>query len=383
MRVTRSSPVAALPRVVGGAPLVALLAGAPRPAAACAALVHTPGEFAESPAQEVILWRDTAQNQTVTELRVMWEGDAGAFGWVITLPAGFVSAEDGDPARFDALREATDPEVYTVAMASHDSGGAPGCDRCADVRLGASMERNAVDTGGVDVVAQAFTGTYALEVIAADDGAALTAWLEAEGWAVGGTQASLEAYADEGGYEFVLVKILPEVRPEGLGELPPLVLRTTDPRLFFPSRMAAGAGPTELHTRIWVAGPGAAAVSGWASEPLGSFWLAQNKPLDEQWTQVLFRIGGDAPTFAEVYQGDAPDLDGLYGMTLTRFEAVALAAAHTVDATFTTDAPERPMRTTIELHRDLRARGGGLLGPALLGPLLGLGAWGLRRRRSE
>jgi hypothetical protein len=382
MRVTRSSPVAALPRVVGGAVLVGLWTGAPRPAAACAALVHTPGEFAESPAQEAILWRDTAQSQTVTELRVQWEGDAGAFGWVITLPAGFVSAEDGDPARFDALREATDPEVFHVGVGI-SGGGDPGCGRCAgDGKAGSLSARNALDTGGVDVVAEAFTGTYALEVIAADDGAALTAWLEAEGWAVGGTQASLEAYADEGGYEFVLVKILPRSSPDGVGELPPLVLRTTDPRLFFPSRMAAGAGPTELHTRIWVAGPGAATVSGWTSEALTHLWLDGEQPLDELWTRALFEIGGDAPTFAEVYQGDAPALEGMSGMTLTRFEAVALAAAHTVDATFTTDGAPRPMRTTIELDGD-RASPAGALPVALLGPLLGLGAWGLRRRRKE
>jgi hypothetical protein len=355
------------------------LALGPRPAAACAALFHTPGEFAESPAQEAILWRDTALNQTVTELRVQWEGDAGAFGWVITLPAGFVSAEDGDPARFEALREATDPEVFTVDVGI-SGGGDPGCSRCAsDGKAGSLEGRNALDTGGVDVVAQAFTGTYALEVIAADDGAALTAWLEAEGWAVGGTAPSLEAYAEEGGYEFVLVKILPRSLPEGVGELPPLVLRTTDPRLFFPSRMAAGAGPTELHTRIWVAGPGAAVAAGWESEALVEVWLDGDRPLEEAWRQVLFEIGGDQPTFAEVYQGDAPDLAGLSGMTLTRFDGVALAAAHTVDATFTTDGPARPMRTRVEVDAD-RAAPAGALPVGLLGPLLGLGAWGLRRR---
>lgn len=337
----------------------------------CAALVHEAGVLAESDAQEVILTRDADGAQV--DYRVAYDGDAADFGWIVVIPAGFVSLVDGDDARFDALRDLTQPVVnrYSVGPWEDDGGCGGGCGALA--KSGGPDLANAADTGmqGVDIVAEGFSGTYTFTVVAAEDADALAGWLDGNGWQAGDAQQSIDDYVAEGGYELVLVELRPDAAMTGEEGryLPPVSIRTSSDRLFFPSRMARYAGPMEFRTVIYVEGDQAATVSGWGSEDMTYETVPDGEAPVDHYADRLWEIGGDTPTFARVYAGE---VDGVW---VTRFDARALAIAHTVDAEFALDGGTGAFWVELEVWSD------GDTGAALLLlPLFGLGAWARRRR---
>ncbi len=345
-----------------------------RAALPCAALVHEAGALAESDAQEVILSRSGAGARV--EYRVAYAGDAADFGWIIVVPAGFSSLTDGDDARFEALRDATQPIVNRYAVGGYDDDGGCGGGCGSLAKAGGGDRANYVDdTGGlgVDIVAEGFSGTYSFTVVAADDAAALGAWLSDNGWDAGGTQQSIDAYVAEGGYELVLVELRPDVGLTGEEGryLPPVAIETSSPRLFFPSRMARYAGPQELRTVVYVEGDQSATVGGWATEDLGTESVPSGEAPVDYYADRLWEIGGDSATFARVFAGE---VDGGW---VTRFDGRALAAAHTVDAEFALDGGTAAFRTELEVW-DASDTGAAML----LVPLMGFGV-ALRRRRDR
>jgi hypothetical protein len=344
-----------------------LLAAAPA-AFPCAALVHEVGALAESDAQEVILWQDG--DEAVTEYRVAYDGDAAAFGWIIVVPAGFASLSDGDPARFDALREATAPQVWTTSDAGGDGGGGCGCLGAAkgDAAGGRS---NALDTGGGwDILAEGFTGTYSYTAFSAEDAQGLGDALNMLGWPAEGAQASLETYAAEGGVDFVLVEVRPDVaETDGARSLPPVVLRSTADRLFFPSRMALGAQAEEMRTVVWVLGDERARVSGWDMVDLDQVEASGGETAEAAWDGALRDASAAGPAFARTWAGV------WQGARVTRFETLTPTAAHTLDADFHADDGEVEQGSTVEVWATAMETGAALLLP----PLLGAGVW-VRRR---
>lgn len=347
-----------------------LLAAAPA-AFPCAALVHELGVLAESEAQEVILWQDGAES--VTEYRVSYEGDAVDFGWIIVVPAGFVSLSDGDPGRFDALRLATQPAVHTY---STGGGGEAGCG-CRGMSKGDALAgRNAVDTGGgFDVLAEGFTGTYSYTAFSAEDAQGLADALNTLGWPAGGAQASLETYAEEGGVEYVLVEVRPDVaETDGVRTLPPVVLRSASERLLFPSRMAQGAPVDEMRTVVWVLGQQRARVSGWAMEDLFYVDAANGQTAEAAWEAALQSLSVDEATWARVHAG------AWEGGVVTRFEARAAPGLHTLDSDFHADDGDQMNGSSVDVWVSATDTGLSLL--LLLTPLLGVGVAARRRTRA-
>jgi hypothetical protein len=347
-----------------------LLAAAPA-ALPCAALVHDVDVLAESDAQEVILWQDGAE--AVTEYRVSYGGDADDFGWIIVVPAGFVSLSDGDPERFDALRDETQPAVYAYSVGGEDDAGC-GCGGAAKGdALGAS---NAADTGGgFDVIAEGFTGTYSYTAFSAEDAQGLADALNTLGWPAEGAQASLEAYAAGGGVEYVLVEVRPDVaETDGARTLPPVVLRSTSERLFFPSRMARGASVDEMRTVVWVLGEQRARVSGWAMADLEWVEATGEQTAEQAWESALQALSTDEATWARVHAGPWE------GGVVTRFETRAAPAQHVLDSDFHADDGDESQRATVEVWASAADTGASVL--LLLGPLLGVGVVARRRSRS-
>lgn len=342
-----------------------LLAVAPE-ALPCAGLVHEIGSLAESDSQEVILWQDGGES--VVEYRVGYQGDASAFGWVIVVPAGFSSLSDGDPGRFDALRSETRPQVWIHGAAT---GGGIACG-CMGTAKGDQAGGGGIDTGGgFDIVSEGFTGTYAYTAFSADDVQGLAAALDRFGWPAGRAQASLETYAAEGGVDFVLVEVRPDVaETEGLRGLPPVVIRSTAERLFFPSRMARGAAADEMRTVVWVLGEERARVSGWTMVDVAGIEARGGETAEDAWDASLRAASASRPAYGRTWSGPWE------GRWATRFETLTSTEMHMLDADFHPDDGRVDQQARVEVWLAALDTGAA----AILLPLLGVGV--VARRRS-
>ena len=348
------------------------------PALPCVALVHEPGELAESDGQETIFWRDAASGDAVVEYLVRYEGTAADFGWIIAIPGAFTQMSDGDEAHFEALREATSPAVWYMSTAPYESGGC--CLSNAKSDGGGERGNSLGDSGallqdGVDIVAEGFTGTYSYTAVAADDATALQAWLDTNGWDVGDTADAIDAYVADG-FGFVLVELLPSVgeTPDEGRTLPPVVIQYGGGDMVFPARMAVGFGSQVFQSTVWVLGEHAATVSGWTSTQ--ESWLEGSDDPDVVWEEALWAAGGDSPGYLLSHARKFTFHEDFDLGWVTRFDALAAGSAHTVDATFELDGEDVDVSTTIEVWGASDTGCGA--DPAAVG-LLGLGV--LIRRR--
>ena len=345
-----------------------LLAATPA-AFPCAGLVHEVGELAESDAQEAIHWQDGGES--VIEYRGSYEGDASDIGWIIVVPAGFASLADGDAARFDELRAATQPLVWMYGGDAGSPGPACGCS--GNLAKGGFDGANALDTGtGFDILSEGFTGTYSYTAFSADDAAGLTDALETLGWPPGDGGATLGAYAEEGGVDFVLVEVRPDVAEmDGVRSLPPVVIRSTAERLFFPSRMALGATADEMRTVVWVLGDQRARVTGWDMVDAGDPVEAMGEQTaEEAWDESLRTASSDGPTFVRSWSSAWED------GWVTRFDTLTPTPLHDIDADFIVDDGRDVSGASVEVWASIADSGAAVL----LLPLLGAGV-AVRRRR--
>ena len=324
---------------------------------ACAGLVHEEGALAESGASEAVL-EQTADGSAVT-YEVVYTGDAASFGWIVPVAGEVLAVEDGDPARFVALREATAPEVWVESEAPAASGG--GC-------FGGSSKSdagNALEGGRSDdltVVTEGFTGTYGYVVLAAADAGDVVEWASSNGWSLTAVEADLQRYLDRGD-ALVLLDLHPSVDAgEGVA-LPPVTFRSSSAELRFPSAMARSGAAQR--TTIYVAGASRAeVVAGWSQADLSE--LSGEGDAAALFDARLAELGAER-TFARTWSGS---VDGEH---VTRFDLLAAAEAHTDDAVFGFDG------TTAATGLQIWTSSAGAAWLWL--PLLGIGA--LRARSAQ
>ena len=343
----------------------------------CAALITSDlGAVATSDAQEVIL--EQTETGTRTRYRVSYDGDAASFGWLIVVhgTVGEGDVTEADEAVFDTFREQSQPRVVSV---SHQGSGQTSSGGCfarsarSDVAL-AGGSNSLADTGmaGVEVTAEGFAGPYAYQVLSAEDGAGLTAWLEERGLDLGATETTLDTYIAEGGYSFVAVTLTPETAdtPEEGRTLPPLAIQSDSDVLQFPARMALTGMAEELRTTVWVIGDANAEVNtGWDSRALS--WLqSQDSDASSAYDAALREAAAEAvPTYLSPFAGD---IDGQW---VTRFDTLALREAHSQDPLFGFTDQDAAHHLSIEVPEEP-----GDTSAWLFLPLLGLG-FGMRRRQ--
>jgi hypothetical protein len=329
----------------------------------CANIVTAEGDLATSDAQEVVL-RSEAGEVTV-DYRVEYDGDAEDFGWIIAVSGDLVGVDDGDEALFEGVREASQPTVmYEWAGDSGSSGPVCGCGGMA--KGGDNLARGG-DTGDlVEQIAEGFTGTYSWVAVTSEDSSDLQAWMDNQGFDLGESGPSIDAYVAEGA-TFVLVTVGEaggDTPPEGR-VLPPLSLRY-EGEMSFPARMARYAQTDEMSTRIYVLGDQTATMSGWTYRDLE--WLSAEGAPAVAWQEALREHGADQ-AYARVYAGDYE------GRVLTRFETVAPVEVHTADPVLALDGRDARLHATISVWGEPGDSAAWLV----LLPLAGLG-WGLRRR---
>lgn len=343
----------------------ALMLGA-APAYPCANLVTTEGELATSDTQEVLFEKEG--EASVVEYRVAYQGDAADFGWIIALDGEFEALVDGDVARFDALREASDPQVTYWEDDTSDSGPSLGCRSKAG---GTDRVNSLSDTGSGswEVVAEGFSGTYAYTVIQADDPAGLSEWLTEAGFDASASQDTLDTYLQEGA-QMVLVRVNPDAAetPSEGAELPPVRI-TYAGEFSFPARMARESSATEMATTVYVLGEQRAQVSGWAQTDV-DYLDGSDVSAEQLWYTSLLALGLNKG-YGRVYAGEYE------GAFLTRFETRAPTDVHDVDPVFTVDDGDQAFRASIDIWGATPSSEGWMLLP-----LLGLGLGLIRRRRA-
>lgn len=338
------------------------------PAYPCAAMMTKSGEFASSDAQEVILSRTEAGSEV--SYRVSYDGDASEFGWVIVVPGEVSSVTEGDESRFTALRDATNPAVFSTHGSSGGGSAGCGCGESMTAKSGDAAGANFADTGGIEIIAEGFSGPYEYTVLSAEDDADLLDWLETNDFELAGSATTLSQYVNEGGYSFVAVTLVPdeEVTPEEGRLLPPLDIQTDATELRFPARMAQTGAPEWVRTTIWITGESTAELTdGWTAKDVT--WLdAGDQNPTEFFDEYLQTLASTEPVYARIFQG------GIDDTLVTRFDTYAARGVHTEDPIFEY-APE-PAYSRLEILVDDADAAW------LLVPMLGLG-WGLRRRRQS
>lgn len=325
-------------------------------ALACAGLVHAEGVLAESDAAEVVLDADT-RSVTAT-YRVIYDGDAADFGWILPLFGEIEAIGDGDPALLQELRERTAPYVS---------------EQPEEVGCGCGGATNATKGGdwgtqsGVEILSEGFTGTYSWIAITAEETQALSDWFEDRGF-VPPASEDLDHYVALGA-TMLAVEVTPSdaLTPEEGRNLPPLAVTTEgEGMLRFPSVLARNATVATQRTTVYLRGSGRGILAeGWTHQDLLEVPGPAGADPAVVFDDALAVLGADriwARTFAE----DATD------GYLTRFDLLAPREVHTADAVFGFEEADEELRTIITL-----GSGGQALG--LLLPLLGLGL--LARRR--
>jgi len=325
---------------------------------ACGALFVPPGEIAISNTQEAIL--QAASDDTVrVAYRILAERDASDFGWVIPIPGPFVDLADGDEDDFTRLRAATAPEEDLA-----DDGGLA----CGPVAKDGRNE--GLRQGGVDVVAEGFTGTYAFAALDASSTDALLDWLADHDYAVGTAGPLLDAYVADGGWQFVAIRLEATAAPEyGAEALPPVEVAWEGRELVYPARITASSTDPTQHTILYVRGDESASIvgDGWSSVDVPEVWDAGEDPAYmryEAWPERLRELG-EANRFGRVFSGR---VDGDW---VTRLETLAPTENYEVgDITLAFDGDAVAQRTVISNRRGCAAPEGAALLVLPLGAIL-------------
>jgi len=344
--------------------MMLLLVGAAWP---CAGIFHDESWTAESDQQEALI--TVGDGQVTASYKVAWLGDAPSFGWVIPIKGEFVGLADGDLSVFDALEALTEPTIEFVPEEGDSGSTGCGCLGAENSLKGGDFGDTA-DTAALGLVAEGFTGTYSYVVLEATTSEALLGWLSDNGWSVGESGPSVDAYISEGGYQWVAIGLLPDTGASEHQLLPPVDITYTGDDVRYPARMARYSMVEDVRTTVWVQSDHMVEPTGWGESTLGTIEHEPDYSGTDVFRMALGELSASAATYNVTWSG-AND-----GGWLTRFDAYTPRELHTVDAVFTDADSDEEVETLIRLGY---FEDSGSSAAWLLLPLVGLG-WGLRRR---
>jgi Uncharacterized protein conserved in bacteria (DUF2330) len=220
----------------------------PRPAAADGGM-FIPKPYAGAPqtvevgAQRGLIWQKPDALELWIEPIYAWEGN-GDGAWVIPLPA-LPEVAEGDAALLDDLDALTAPTFVSVCWE-------PDC-RCdcgwfECITYGSSKSDNGADVADsrnaelhdvlVTTWASGQVGALDYQIISAQDGDSIVAWLDAEDYAVDEPASDTLSAMETGGLYFFIARVAES--PEPGSSLAPVVFRF-DPEIepFYPVRLTA------------------------------------------------------------------------------------------------------------------------------------------------
>ena len=211
-----------------------------RPAGACGGFFCT--TFPMNQVGERILF--VADGETVTtHVQIQYSGSAEDFAWILPVP-DLPELDVSHNELFRQLQFATQPSFFLEWQENETCGfiGPP---------IFRTLEEAAVDDGGVQIVAEERVGPYQTAVITAEDPAAASAWLTANGYTLDALGDALLAPYVDAGFYFVALRLAPD---QGIGDLQPIALTYAAEEPGIPIRLTAVATEPNMGVLVWVLG---------------------------------------------------------------------------------------------------------------------------------
>jgi hypothetical protein len=191
--------------------------------------------------------------QTTLYDQIQYSGSPSDFAWVLPIH-GQVGLGVSSDLLFSVLEQNTQTTIVAPPFPcpACNCGAVPGNAVAYGAPAGASDSMN----GGVTVIAQEVVGPYAtvqLHPSSTTDTAALTAWLQANGYVIpSAVDPIIFAYVQEG-FDFLAIKLVPG---QGVQAMRPISVTSSGAALSLPLRMvAAGTGAT-VGITLWVVSSG-------------------------------------------------------------------------------------------------------------------------------
>lgn len=253
--------------------LATLVAGCPKPAAACGGCFHEPTTVSSS-ADTVVTGHRMAfaisDNRTVLWDQIQFSGSPNEFGWVLPVKPG-ATIEASTDAWFEALETVTKVQVTspTITCPPPPGGGfsgrsGDGCncgfgsseDTAASVP--AAQGGNFLDGGiaippPVTVVHQGTVGAFETVTLSSTDGSKLRQWLSDHGYEVPvEIEPVIDTYVSEGA-DFIALRLIPG---KGVNEMTPVRVVTPGGDPILPLRMVAAGTGMFVDIVLYVIGEG-------------------------------------------------------------------------------------------------------------------------------
>ncbi len=296
--------------------------------------------------------RKDGTTDIVTQLAV---SGTSRFGVLIPLPSAPTLDETPiDTRELDALDAATQVHFFSREEWADDEGESSGCGSSADAG-GQEKTFDGSNGAGEGVTASEFVdvGPVTAVVLTADDGAALTAWLQENGFAVAtNDQSVIDAYVGEGRHFLAFKRA--DGAPTGETSVGIHFSLAGDQR-GYPLRMARLGAGSEIAITTFVASEyGAAPTAPFAALTLDDLQAVEGETpevIEASYKEAIRAAvrdrAGKAFVIEGVYGADealarAPKLDALAepGYRLTRLTTIMTASSLDTDVAFTAPAPE-------------------------------------------
>jgi MYXO-CTERM domain-containing protein len=191
--------------------------------------------------------------QTTLYDQIQYSGSPSDFAWVLP-----IHGQVGLGVSSDLLFSVLDQSTQTTILAPPFPCPACNCGKLAPQAASFGAAGGASDSmnGGVTVIAHEVVGPYAtvqLHPNSTTDTAALTAWLQANGYVIPpAVDPIIAAYVQEG-FDFLAIKLVPG---QGVQAMRPISVTSSGAALSLPLRMvAAGTGAT-VGITLWVVSSG-------------------------------------------------------------------------------------------------------------------------------
>jgi len=232
------------------ASLVALAVwAAPAPASACGGFFCNNGTFiAVEQTKERILFEVNGDGTLTVDVEIGYTGAPEGFAWVVPVPPSF-TGELGvlPPSTLRLLDAATSPRIIPPGQFGWDkedafdsaTGGGDDDDLDGD------------DDDDVDVTELPQVGPYAPQLISSTDAAALTAWLNDNGYLITDEMAPFVAEYVSAGMNFLGMKLAPEAKVQ---DIAPIAITYTGDQPMIPLVLTAVAAEPEMGILVFIAG---------------------------------------------------------------------------------------------------------------------------------
>ncbi len=348
-------------------------AGAPDVASACGGFFcNGGGGGGPTPvvqAAERVIFEQRSDGKVRTYVQIAYQAAPIGFSWIIPVQA-VPEIGVADPAIFDQLDAATNPQFRFISPtgAVSGGGGGVGCGASGDASPSASrgVPGGMTDVDDVHVWGTSRVGDYETATLSGDTAEALLGWLRSHGYDIPAAASDIvQTYVDEG-HLFVAFRYSPLMVATGV--LQPIVLEYSGAKPCVPLRITAIATSPVLDVMILAFGAQRAApAAGWMlTEPnydavRQDFSSARRTTYDVEVLSAVGDAGGRA--FVMEYAAPTRDIAGavsnieaqaLLGRApyVTRFYTRLTPEAMTVDPEFDfTGGPDVGRLHVIDLSR--------------------------------